>query len=43
MKLKNEYIRTSHFSKYDLNNPYDLNGEFTHIYFISPSIASDKT
>ncbi|CAL6042825.1 Conserved_hypothetical protein [Hexamita inflata] len=42
-KLKDAYIENSKKQQYDLDNPSVLGGEFTHIYFISPSIQSDKT
>ncbi|CAL5977894.1 Conserved_hypothetical protein [Hexamita inflata] len=42
-KLKDAYIENSYKQQYDLDNPFVLGGEFTHIYFISPSIQSDKT
>ncbi|CAL6043849.1 Conserved_hypothetical protein [Hexamita inflata] len=42
-KLKDEYIKNSKKQAYDLDKPFVLAGDFTHIYFISPSISSDKT
>ncbi|CAL6092569.1 Conserved_hypothetical protein [Hexamita inflata] len=42
-KLKDEYIKNSKKQAYDLDKPFVLSGDFTHIYFISPSISSDKT
>ncbi|CAL6016517.1 Conserved_hypothetical protein [Hexamita inflata] len=42
-KLKDEYIKNSKKQAYDLDKPFVLGGDFTHIYFISPSISSDKT
>ncbi|CAL6113155.1 Conserved_hypothetical protein [Hexamita inflata] len=42
-KLKDEYIKNSKKQAYDLDQPTVLGGDYTHIYFISPSIKSDKT
>ncbi|CAL6043923.1 Conserved_hypothetical protein [Hexamita inflata] len=42
-RMRDEYVKQSKQFKYDLNNPFILNGSITHTYFVSPTLQFDKT
>ncbi|CAL6031200.1 Conserved_hypothetical protein [Hexamita inflata] len=42
-RMRDEYVKQSKQFKYDLNNPFILNGPITHTYFVSPTLQFDKT
>ena len=43
MRLKHAYLNQAKKHPYDLNNPTVLNGPFDACFYISPSVANDKT
>lgn len=43
MRMIKAYLAQAAKHKYDITKPRDLNGDFTNLFYVSPSEKTDRT